>query len=318
MAKAKSPAKLKTSDSLTVALAERMESDAFVQGLAQALSQTFRDLADTPLGEILDRKLTRQLIATVDFSLLKEKPVLAAGTAVVSAIEKMWQRNKLSANKLLDKKMRQKVEDILAVEIELSENARVLVDRVMKSNFVASLYTDVLHVTIVGFYKKINPLFGGLATKVLESQIKSFIQLFIKIVLDRATEFVVKKDNVALFSEFTREVIRMLLNEPVYHFFAEASPAHRERIGAFAREALHNRALEKTLGQLIGESFDAVYDTLKTKCLADILDLDVVIANYSDIAAELLRDQLCRDPVLGFLAAEFSAVQESLQAQEAK
>jgi hypothetical protein len=178
--------------------------DEFVADLSVALRGLLQELSQHTIAELIHPDDLRSLLRHATPYALNATTLVAKGRVLLEAAEALIAVEGLTFDTLLDKKIKKHISDVLAVDIELTEASKEFVGKVMRAEFIRSLFTDVIHVTLVGFYKKLNPLFGGLATKMLETQIRSFIEMFIKIVLDRAVEFVVSPQNVSLFTEFAR------------------------------------------------------------------------------------------------------------------
>lgn len=268
------------------------------------LSDEIRYVANLPVNELLDPDTVRAIISECNTGIVHFGPVAELARRAIDALEVWLKHKNLSAQKLLDKKVKQAIDDLLTEEIELTEASKEFVGKVMRAEFIRRLFTDVIHVSIVSFYKKVNPLFGGLATKMLENQIRGFIEMFIKIVLDRAVAFVVSKENVDLFTDFAREVVRLMLEEPAAHFLAQLSPAHREKIEIVVRKVAESEPALKFARDFYLKVFDNVYHHIKGKKVGHFLALEKNAEWLGRRLAGLSLPWLQHPPVMEFIAKE--------------
>lgn len=270
---------------------------ADIGDLSAALKIILSDFASMTVGELLSRDDVISLIEKVKPEIIDAKYVVKLGRKIADRVAKSVGDDDLAANDFLDAKLKKAFDDILDVDIELTESSKEFVGKVMRANFIRSLFTDVIHITLVNFYKKLNPLFGGLATKMLDTQIRSFIEMFIKIVLDHAVSFVVSPSNVSLFSDFAREVARLLMEEPVEKMSDQLSERHRDKIENAVILAMSNNALHKKLRELGIKIIEDIWPEIEAIRISELvvikkIDDDLLVLLAKMISPVLLHPQL--------------------------
>jgi hypothetical protein len=198
------------------------------------------------------------------------------------------------------------VDALLEDQPAFTFHAEELITKVMRQELVRDVLTDVIHSSIVSFNERINPLFGGVAMMVLERQIKSFIGLFLPMVLERATDFVVDERNRNLFADFARAIIRGLLEEPLPHLLSLAPTRNRGKspdlVGTLMRSPKF-RALDRQMKLAV---WNAVFARLRHQRIGDILLLEENADRWAAEGVELLLPFLVQPGVVGFLERELS------------
>jgi hypothetical protein len=281
----------------------RVRSRAFQRVLAAMLAGELRALARKKVGEVVDAKRVRQRIEhkegrTIDQRIFGELIREVGGT-----VARELRKTQRSARQLMDDDVSDIV-DALIEEAPILAHAEELITKVMQQELVRDVLTDVIHASIVSFNERINPIFGGMAMMMLERQIKSFIGLFLPMVLERATAFVVDRRNQELFADFTRSIIRGLLEEPLPRLFSLASTREtkksRDLVGALMRSPKF-RAIDRQMKLAV---WNAVFARLRNEKVGNVLLLEENADRMAADAVDLLLPFLVRPTVVEFLERE--------------
>ena len=114
--------------------------------------------------------------------------------------------------------------------------AASFITALIEREFVRGLFTDIIFTALVSFQRRANPLFGALAVRALEDQIKGFIGLFMPMLQAQAIAFAVDRANQRAVLDFARAVARQLLAMPIGRYAAAAAVERAELVrGAAAR-----------------------------------------------------------------------------------
>lgn len=281
----------------------RVRSRAFQRELAAMLAGELRSLAQKKVGAVVDAKRVRQRIERKETRTIDQRVLAELIREVGDAVARELRKTQRSARELMDDDVADVV-DALLEEAPMLTHAEELITKVMGQELVRDVLTDVIHASIVSFNERINPLFGGMAMMVLERQIKSFIGLFLPMVLERATAFVVDRRNQELFADFARAIVRGLLEEPLPRLFSLASTRNtkksRDLVGALMQSPKF-RALDRQMKLAI---WNAVLARLRNEKVGDVLLLEENADRMAADAVELLLPFLVQPSVVGFLKRE--------------
>jgi hypothetical protein len=213
-------------------------------------------------------------------------------------------RSKRTLHVLLGYQFVADLEAAMSDAAQLSRDAEDFIARLMERELVQSLMTDLIYTAIVSFNRRVNPLFGNLALLAVDTQIKSFIRMFMPMLQRQATAFLVDPKNRALFMDFARGAMRLVLNEPLPNLVALVAAGSDADAEAMIRKALRNSQLRRLMREAALMMADAVLRDLGKKRIGTIVQL----ANNADWLAqqlsEPLRAVLARPHVAAFVARE--------------
>lgn len=274
--------------------------------LVDALELEILALADERIEDLVDADDVRRLIERSDDLVDHERIGELAGR-VARRIATDLRKLDRSPRDLLDEELTARLDRLLDADVELSEEAEDLIARMMRQDLIQDLFTNVIHTSIVSFNKRVNPLFGGLATAMLEDQIKGFIRFFIPMVLDQATSFVVADRNQELFSDFARSLVRELLEEPIPDLLGLVT-SEAKRDPADAVQTLARSAALRELGRKVAlVAFEEVYAASRTRKLGEFLELEDHAGWLAEQIAPSVARALERPHLRAYLESEFGS-----------
>lgn len=283
---------------------KRVRSRAFKQALRDTLTHELKSLAAERVADVLDADVVREVIREWDTRLI-DREVLADfiieghrhATARLS-------RRDDSLLDVLDRQLVDEVEALLTEQAEPSARTEAFVRNIMRQEFVRGLFTDIIFTAIVSFNQKVNPLFGALTMRVLEEQIKGFIRLFMPMLLEQATAFAISQENQRIALDFTRAIVRQLLDQPLRSYAAAVSPARRKQVDAVIRKAVGNAKLDAAIRDATLAAWDDLYATIHDKRVGDLVRLHEHAGWLAERCVKAILPALARPHILKFIAAE--------------
>ena len=93
------------------------------------------------------------------------------------------------------------------------EIPRDTVKAIVQQPAVKELFVSIIHDSIIGFNKKVNPLAGAMAAFGMDKQIKDFIIPFMDSVTQIATDFMVDDNNKNMFQDFSAKIFDIVIAE---------------------------------------------------------------------------------------------------------
>lgn len=264
------------------------------------------DLATEPVEAVVDGDAVRALLLHGD-DLVRHDVVADLAATAAKQVRAALARRPESPRELLDADLAALVDARLDADLVLSADAKDLIGRMMRQELVQDLFTNVIHTAIVSFNKRVNPLFGGLATAMLEDQIKGFIRFFIPMVLDQATAFVVASRNRGLFSDFARTLVRELLDEPLPSLLTLAAAEDEGETRRVAAAIAASPRLRHLGRDLAVAAWDRIWTDLRRRRIGDVVRLDEHAGWLAEQLAPGVVRALARPHLRAFLAAEFAA-----------
>lgn len=289
----------------------RPRSRGFHRRLAAVISRELRALSDTRINDLVDAALVRKTIARWDGRLLNQDRVADLVIATSRRLSARLKTQHASVFDLLDAPLVADIEALLEQDIVLSRHAEEFVASIMRQEFVRRLFTDIIFTSIVAFQEKVNPLFGGLAMRLIEEQTKRFIDLFMPMLLQQATAFAINRRNQRILMDFVASIARHLLSEPLAHYTGLASPEQTRRTEALIRDAIGTPAahvqLDELLRHLALAIWDDLYVTIADTRLGDLLRVEQYADRLAARCVAALRPFLERPAVRQFIAAELAA-----------
>jgi hypothetical protein len=280
---------------------KRLGSRAFSQALTDALARELRLLAQARVADVLDPEWIRAAIRGWDTRLIDRARLAELVVAVHRRATGRLRRRRESLLDVLDRQLVADFETLLAAGAERTE---AFVGDLMRQEFVRRLFTDIIFTAIVSFNQKVNPLFGGLTMRVLEDQIKGFIRMFMPMLLEQATAFVVNPDNQRIGRDFTREVMRQLLDQPLHAFAVTAAPAQRRQVEAAIRRAVRDARLDAVIREAALATWDDLYGVLREQRVGEVIRLDEQADWLAEQCVRIILPVLARPEVVRLIASE--------------
>jgi hypothetical protein len=288
--------------------ATRLQSADFKRGLTNVLRHELQALADARIDDVLKREPGRRLIQW-GARAVDRAAVADLALAVDQRLNRRLARRTDSLLELLDPALVADFEAVLEKTAGLTPRAEAFITQLMQQDFVRGLFTDLIYAALLSFYRRVDPLFGGLGVRILESQIKSFIGYFMPMVQDRATAFAIAPANQRLAAAFARAVIQQLLGVPLRRWAELAAAGPRQSVEGFVRRA----ARDKGLGTLAEEMALTVWDELHAsggqRRVGDLLRLDAQAPWLAARWVDAIVPVLARPGVLAFIDDEAAARQ---------
>ena len=207
---------------------------------------------------------------------------------------------------MLDPELVDDVDALLGEAFELSPQVEELVANILQQEFVRRLFTDIIFTAIVSFNQRVNPLFGAITMRVMEEQIKGFIHLFMPTLQQRATAFATNRQNQRILLDFTRSIMRELLDQPWLHYAAMASPEQRTQTEKLIRKAVGNAKLDALIRKAMLAAWDDLYAGIRDKPVGTLLRLEENSRWLAERCVEMILPALARPHILRFVAAEMT------------
>jgi len=177
----------------------------------------------------------------------------------------------------------------------------------MEREFVRGLFTDVIFTALVSFQRRANPLFGALAVRALEDQIKAFIGLFMPMLQAQATAFAIDRTNQRAVLDFARAVARQLLELPIGRWAALAAGEGAESVETLVRQAAANSRLAELARRAALLAWDDLFAELRQRRIGDLLRVEQHAAWLAERGVEMLVPLLARPGIVALIAAEAAA-----------
>lgn len=283
---------------------KRLRSREFQKKFKKFLLDLLHELSEKKVAQLVDYKSIRKIVEEADGDLIDPDITTEWITLTLETVEKTLCLKNQSLANLVDPKLITSLENILSEGIVFSKHSEVFLARIMEQEFIRHLFIDLIHLSIVAFYKKVNPIFGGLTMQILEKQIKGFIGIFIPYVQKKATEFIIASHNQGIFLDFARSVLNMLLHEPFSHYVGMLSPSQKKKLAGLIREGVKDATLREATKHLTLTVVDSLYKAFEDKKIGDMISLKKQGGWLADKAANLLIPTLSLPVFCDFLAKE--------------
>jgi hypothetical protein len=289
---------------------KRLRSSAFRRNLTALVVRELQSLSAERVKDVVDPGLVRTMLLQWDVRMVNRELVADFIIHANHGVARRLNRGRRSLLGLLDRQLIADVDAILEEDGALSTHAEAFVGKLMQQEFVRRLFTDIIFTAIVSFYQKVNPLFGALTVQVLEEQIKGFISLFMPMLQKQATGFAVSRENQRILFDFTRAIVRQLLDEPLHHYADLVSPGHRRKAEALIRHAIGNPAgnakLDAAIRRATLAAWDDLYQAIEEKQVGEVLRLQDHAGWLAERLSDVLLPALARPQVRRFIAAEMA------------
>ncbi len=284
----------------------RIRSKGFARSLTALLTEEIAALSGERVADVLDAQLIRRCIEEWDPQTINPRVLADLVIEANRLVEQRLAQRRQSLLGLLDRQRAADIEAILEEDVVFSPYLEDFIAKMMRQEFVRSLFTDIIYTSIVAFYEKINPIFAGFTVRILEEQVKGFIRLFMPMVQQQATSFATNRQNQRIFLAFTRAIVRELLTEPLPHYFAMVTPGQRKKLEALIRKLIGSPARNGLARELTLAIWDDLYKRIEHKKVGEILRLDDHAAWLAERGVEMILPALTRPRILRFVAAEFA------------
>lgn len=284
----------------------RLESADFRQALTNALQAEIQALSATPVREVVDAQEVRRIITEDGPALINQKALADLVVQMCGTVVKKLAAKEASVLDLLGDNMAARIDAILNEDLVLSKAMEDFIGDMMGQEFVQGLFTDIIYTSIVSFNQKVNPLFGGIAMTVLESQIKGFIRLFMPMVRKQAVAFATSPRNQAVFFGFTRTILRHLLNRPIASYLTTVSARQRKKAEALVRQAIADKGVDALVREMTLAVWDELYKATKDQRVGDLLHLTGNARRLAEHGVNALLPILARQHLAGFAANELT------------
>jgi hypothetical protein len=213
-------------------------------------------------------------------------------------------KQRKSLLEILDADLVAGLNSVLDADILLSKKVEDLIAQTLRQEFVRNLFVEVIHTSIMSFNKRVNPLFGGLTSSMLEGQIKSFIRMFMPMIQEQAVAFAVSKSNQRIFLDFTRSIVRLFLDVPLGSFASMVSAQQRKQVEKLIKQAVGNPQLESLGRQLAVSVWDDVYTKISNQKVGDLVNVQTYGAWLAKNGADLVIAGLARPGIIDLVAEE--------------
>lgn len=253
--------------------AQRVKSVDFRRHLKQFFIEQWNETSQLTVGSLWDFKVTKKIVLNRGFDLSENlAKLILEHSGAYSVLEK---KSKMTLWNLFDKASHDFLTHSWYSQQHLSPFVKNLIEKIFQKEIVGELFIDLIHLSIVSFYKKVNPILGGVASHMMDKQIRGFIRLFIPIVQKRAYEFVVLESNQRALMKLVHEVFMMIGQEPLETFIQMGSSKKSTKKW---RETVKNvklsQAGKKYLSQVILSFLKKLHDSLADKKVNQVLSLN--------------------------------------------
>jgi hypothetical protein len=288
----------------------RFRSPAFRRSLEKLIGRELEGLAHERIGDVVDRDAVRRIIQEWDTKIINEQLVAELVIAASGRVAARMQKRNTSLRATIDPQLAADLEALLQQRVRLSRRAEDLIAAIMRQEFVRRLFGDIIFTSIVAFHERVNPVFGGIAVRLLQEQIRGFIDLFMPMLQKQAVAFAVTKENQRILLDFVRAMIRHLLDAPLASYAEIVSSLQKRRAGALVRKAIADAARSEKLEHLVREMtltvWDGVYRDIRDKRVGDVLRLGTHGEWLARRCVDAIMPALSRPAVVQFVAAEFA------------
>ncbi len=254
--------------------------------------------------DVVDADLVRSVIQDWDATMIDREFLADLFLEGNRTVARTLRRRGKSLFGLLDTELVTGIEALLDEDMLLSRHAEDFAEKIMRQEFVRGLFTDIIFTSIVSFYEKVNPFFGAIAMRALEDQIKGFIRLFMPMIQRQATAFAINKANQRILVDFTRSIIRLLLDEPLEHYAAMISSGQRKKAATVVRQAVDDAKLGALVRTVALALWDDFYARVGDKRVGDLLRLEEHTGWLAARSVEVILPVLSRPHLIRFMAVE--------------
>jgi len=272
--------------------------------LQTLLRAELRAVADQPVRVFLPPARARRLIRDLPPEALSAKALAEIVTVVRRNLEKRLRTTRRSPAQILGADVAARIERVFDEDMFAGGGGEELVTTVLRQEFVRKLLTEVVHTSIVSFYKRVNPLFGGLATSMLEDQIRNFISMFMPMIQEQAVRFAVGKRSQTFARDLARTLAQHALETPVAEQVPALDTRQRKRVEQIIRDTAGDPVVRRHGHEITALVWDTLYEAIRDRKVRDLVDLEQWAPALADGGAELLAEILARPGLAAILRRE--------------
>ncbi len=285
---------------------KRLASPAFRRTLAAGIAAELHELGRLRVGQLIDPKWVRALIQHWDTRVVDRAVVAEAVIAANRRGARRLASRRDSLVDLLDPSLVAELEGAIDAGLELTARGREFLTALMEREFVRGLFTDLIFTALVAFQRKVNPLFGALAARALEDQIKGFIGLFMPMLQAQAIAFAVNRSNQRAVIDLVRAITRQLLAMPIGRFAAMAAPEGGGSLDALLRLAAANSRLADLSRRAVLAAWDDVFASVKNRRIGDLLRIEDNAEWLADRVVAMLLPLVNRPGIVAVIARDIA------------
>jgi hypothetical protein len=283
-----------------------VRSPAFRRRLGRLIASELRDLGARRWRDVVDDAAVRRRIREWAGDARAREPLLELLFAGGRAADRRLRREKRSVLELLGGDGAGEVQALLDTVLALPFDIEPLVAGLMEQEFVRRMLTDLIFTAIDAFYRRVNPLFGAMTTRILEDQLKGFIGLFMPTLQRQAIAFAASRANQRLAQDLARAVARDLLEQPLAQILELAPAAQRRALETALRRALRSRHLDSAIRRSAAAMWDDLSSGLADKPVAQLVALERLAPRLTKLAVAGLEAALARPGIANFVADEIA------------
>ncbi|HYD49294.1 MAG TPA: hypothetical protein VEB21_13140 [Terriglobales bacterium] len=301
----KATPKKKSSAEKTAPWQVYLDSPGFRRRLRQLVVDEIEAIAATPLEQLIGRATVRAAIEQFDIELIDIELLTSVTLQQRQHLAARLQRRSDSFADLLGESGLEEIERVLESAREVPPYVEELVTTILEHEFVQRLLTDLIYTAIAAFYRKVNPLFGGMATRMLEEQIKGFIRLFMPTLQQQAVGFATSKANQRALLDFAAALVRQLLEEPMATYGKVLGGGDARQLARLIEKVVTAPELDRLAQQLALDACDDVFERYGKSKVGKLIDLE---ARSHWLAAQidrLVSEALQRPAIISFIAASW-------------
>lgn len=283
---------------------KRFRSREFRSKLIESLRSEIAILGKEPIKNVVDARKVRKAIEEWDSSIFDHKKLADLIVHLGRRAEAKTRRQRKSLIEILDPDLVAGINSVLEADVALSENVEDLIAEILRQEFVHNLFVEIIHTSIVSFNKRVNPIFGGLTSSMLEGQIKSFIRMFMPMIQEQAVAFAISKSNQRIFLDFSRSIVCLFLDVPLASFASMVSAQQRRQVEKLIKKAIGDAKLESLGRQLAISVWDDLYVNISKRKVGDFINVEQHASRLADRLADLVLTALTRPAIIDLVAEE--------------
>jgi hypothetical protein len=282
-----------------------VSSPAFKRELTALIADDLRAGVALRVADVIDRRLVHELVGRWD-DLVDIDAITTVAMELRRTVRQRARRSKRTLHVLLGHQFVADLEAAMSDAAQLSRDAEDFIARLMERELVQSLMTDLTYTAIVSFNRRVNPLFGNLALLAVDTQIKSFIRMFMPMLQRQATAFLVDPKNRAMFMDFARAAMHLLLHEPLPNLLTLVAGGSDADAEAMIRKSLQNPQLRRLVREAALLLADAVLRDLGPRRIGTVVQLEDHAEWLAERLSGPLRAVLARPHIAAFIARELA------------
>ncbi len=285
-----------------LAFSKRVRSGPFKRSLVALIGSEIREMGREPIQSIVDEKLVRSALSSWDPAALRPEIVAELTVFVMGESEARLRKQRKSIDQLIDRDVLDEVDRLISSDLASPAAAAEIVTQMLRQEFIGKLFAEIIHSAIISFNKRVNPLFGGIASAVLEDQIRGFIALGMPMLQEQAVSFVLSQGNQKVAADLVRGVARAIRAEPVANLVLRTSGEQRRNLEAALARILASEFVQKATSETLVGLFDALYPRLRKLRLDEVFDTELLVGAFAEPIAGLSVNALARPRAAALLS----------------